>query len=383
MNTPLKHLLPFLLTPFVVHAADYTWTGAVDNNWDTAGNWSGDGGIPDDGSDLAIFDSSPGIVTLNNQYLTRVSFQTAGWTIQGTGGFDLENLVSNAPLSSSGAGINTLAVTLFPDRNIDVDVSSGNTLVHTGTMSMDASITKTGVGTLILNSSSTTAESSNILVSGGTALINYDQVNSSSNGARPGARDGGTIGGHGTIAVGGSSITSNLQFRVAQSGSGTLSPGGDGTTEGGSIIGTLDIDFANAGSSNVITMYEDSILAIDIDPVSNQSDLVNMFLSGGGSGAGWNIRSGATLDITTVGGSAFDPGDSFIISTFINSAGVADYGQFDSVLINGNDAFLNPEFYIDYNLNSIEVGLIPEPGTYGLISGLFILGLATFRRRQK
>ena len=59
-------------------AATFTWTGAVDNNWNTPGNWDV-GGFPDDATDDVIIDfgtpqvnvdDTTGDVTINGGNLT-------------------------------------------------------------------------------------------------------------------------------------------------------------------------------------------------------------------------------------------------------------------------------------------------------------------------
>ncbi len=383
----LKLLLPLVALPYVAQATDYTWTGAVDGDWDDPGNWSGGTGtdVPDDEGDLAIFNGAGTTegksVTLNSTYQINVDFQSAGWTVSGGGQFTLMNAGSGGlatPLKSSGAGTNTLDISILNDRGNDWEIGTGNTLVHTGNIDFDVGATKLGDGTLILNSSSSSPGAGNVSTEGGTTLVNYPQ-NEAGN-FRPTVEFGATLGGSGTIQIGPGS--QNLQLRVAREDSGGIvNPGGDGTVEGGSIIGTLSVDFTSTGSSNVVQFTDTATFQVDIDPTLNTTDLLAITRSGSATDGG-NLTidaSSTTLDISTIGSVAFDPGDIFTIATFVTAS---DYGEFESVLLNGSDAFLDPNFFVNYNATSIEVGLVPEPSFYAVLGGVAMLGLAYVRRRR-
>ena len=84
-----------LMTAFTVSAADKTWTGAVDNNWNNGANW--DGGLPGTG-DKAII-ATPGVsvnVTASTQILTlQISAGATGVSV---------NIVSGMTLTLSNSG---------------------------------------------------------------------------------------------------------------------------------------------------------------------------------------------------------------------------------------------------------------------------------------
>jgi hypothetical protein len=102
-------LSSLLLMPIpIAHAAahDCTWTGAVNTNWSTVGNWSGCGGIAPIVIDSVIFDNTSANITSNNNI----------------GGLTLVNV---SFIGSSTTHTTSITGNIFGiDKNLNIDVSN-------------------------------------------------------------------------------------------------------------------------------------------------------------------------------------------------------------------------------------------------------------------
>ena len=98
-----------LLMPIpIAHAAahDCTWTGTVDNNWTTVGNWNTCGGIAPTVIDSVIFDNTSANITSNNNI----------------GGLTLVNV---SFIGSSTTHTTSITGNIFGiDKNLNIDVSN-------------------------------------------------------------------------------------------------------------------------------------------------------------------------------------------------------------------------------------------------------------------
>ncbi len=390
IDSTLK-LLPALfllcLTPPSLTAANFTWTGNADSNYANQANW-GDGisGAPTTVTDWGIFNdpATPGTVTIpaSTTLTTNVEFDTAGWTldpintnnsvlqIRGSSG------APSTPIISNGAGVNTISARTNFFLGSSVQVGTGNTLVFSSINNRN-SITQTGAGTMIVNGTYSSG-TAGIGSDGGTVLVN---TSFNMSGQRPFAKNGGSLGGTGTLIMGGTS-TGNYQVRIAEDGIGTLSPGGNGTAEGGADIGTFTVDFSSVeNGSSIITMYDDAILAIDLaSPASH--DLLNITTGDGVTVGGYMLLTNAdTLDLS---GPITPVAGDYTFVTMENPGNITSsaYGTFDSIFYNGVDVTANPSFSLAYNLNDITLTIIPEPSFYALCGGLIILSVSALRRRR-
>ena len=137
-----------------------TWTGAVNNNWNTSGNWSL-GIVPTAAHDAVI----PTGFTVNlNVGATINSLQ-----VQGTSVFNWSNQLSIAGASSFGSNS-----TINWNSN---NLTGGGTLTNQGTLTLIGAGTKSIIGFTTLNNEGTL-----ILQSGGDLYINDGVVNNQTSG---------------------------------------------------------------------------------------------------------------------------------------------------------------------------------------------------------
>ncbi len=392
-NTPalfyrsaLKLVLPLALMPIAAHAADFTWTGAADNDWTNQANWNdGISGAPSTYEDWAIFPNSAPATTVvipsNTTIESNVQFDTGGWEIAGSNLNSILKLRSNSgapttPLISNGSGINTITTRTWVDLNSDFNVGSGNTLVFDSVFN-DNSLTQTGDGTMIVNGTYSSGTSGIGSEGGGLTLVN---TTFTTNRQRPFADAGGTLGGNGTIVM---NVTSagNFQVRIGNSSAATLAPGGNGTTEGGDAIGTLTVDFtSNLNGGGVVTIYDDSSLAIDLASPSSH-DVLAIVGSGTANDDAYISLTGSNQILELFGPDTPIAGD-YTIVTQANLGNLADYGQFESIFYNDVDVTLDDMYSLAYNLNDITLTIVPEPSVYALLGGMAMLGFVCLHRRK-
>lgn len=157
-------------------AESVAWTGATNNAFDTAGNWSGSNTPPQ--SNDSLFFGAAGAGTLNNN-LTNAAFNVAGLTFNAGAGafviggnaFTLTSDVTNN--STSLQTINT-PITLSGSRTFTTTAGGGNITLG-GLLGGSGGLTAAGGGTLTLTGSNT--------YGGGTSISNGSTLQLGSGGA--------------------------------------------------------------------------------------------------------------------------------------------------------------------------------------------------------
>lgn len=147
------HVLSFVFAFFLggiqaVNAANYSWNGAISNEWGNPSNWS-PAGVPGTLDNVTInsaavnqpvWEENPGIQNLT---LTNGTLDLAGFTISITGTCVFTGgTVTNGTLSLTGASV-TFTNTTF---NANVIYSGNRFLLNGGTFNGTVSLTKTGGG---------------------------------------------------------------------------------------------------------------------------------------------------------------------------------------------------------------------------------------------
>ncbi len=133
-------------------AATRTWSGAVSNLWNTAGNWDT---LPSAGDDL-VFPSSASNKSNNNDFAADTSFNSI--TIQGTGYTLAGNQITlGAGGITQTTGTNTISLAIVLGANVTVGVE-GTSLTLSGVISDGGggySVSKTGAKKLIMDAVNT------------------------------------------------------------------------------------------------------------------------------------------------------------------------------------------------------------------------------------
>ena len=221
-----------------------TWTGTVDANWSTIGNWSGGGAgeeVPNSSDDVLIFASAPVRLASTND-ITSLS-------------------VDEIQLSDSGYALSGAAVALATGLT-DTTATGTNTVALS--LGGAGAVTKSGAGTLALSGTSTYAGATTI----NAGVLRVDGTITSAV-----ALAGGTLSGSGTLN--GSGITDTA--------SSVVDPG----TVGGSGI----LTYSNATG---LTLPTSSILHIDLNGSTVGTGYDQLKLTN--ASALFN-PNGATLDI--------------------------------------------------------------------------------------
>ncbi|HUK22511.1 MAG TPA: autotransporter-associated beta strand repeat-containing protein [Gemmatimonadales bacterium] len=134
-----------------------TWTGAVNNQWTNAGNWSGLGGTPLVGGEDLIFPGGAANLSNTNGMAAGTGFNSI--TISGSGYTLAGNSVAlgaGGLTDASVAGTNTisLAMSFAATRTVTV-TDPGTTLTASGVLSGAGGLIKAGSGVLALNAANT------------------------------------------------------------------------------------------------------------------------------------------------------------------------------------------------------------------------------------
>lgn len=228
----------------------YTWTGAADANWSTAGNWLGGVAPADNEVGVSVvFDSNTTRFTSTNDRtglsIDTISFDNIGVLVNGNAA-TLTTAITATPTASN----NIVDLPLALSGTVAVTVGSttaGGVLYIHNVLSGSGGLTKAGVGGTYLQGNNTYA---------GTTTINAGTVALTSNTAL-GATSGATVvnsGGSLMLAadglhVGNEAITLD---GAGQSNSGVLNSSNVGTIDGPiTIAGTTTLNVIDPGSINL------------------------------------------------------------------------------------------------------------------------------------
>ena len=120
-----------LLMPVpIAHAiAGCTWTGVVDTNWSTAGNWSGCGGIAPTNSDTLIFDNSSIVAITSNNDIASLTLANVYFT--GSSTTNTTSITGNIFDIDNNLSINVSHVTIA--NNITFNNATSSTGIYVGT----------------------------------------------------------------------------------------------------------------------------------------------------------------------------------------------------------------------------------------------------------
>jgi autotransporter-associated beta strand protein len=162
-----RRLLPAILAVAMastVHAADVTWTGAVDSTWDTTtANWS-TGTWNNTSIDGAIFSgAAPGTINLPGPItVDSLSFTTPGYTLSGTGPLNF-----GLGTSTQTSGVVNVATGATVGITTDMNAPFAFQKIGAGTLTLSGKNVFTGAVPLVSNGKLT----SNVLVGGSFGTI--------------------------------------------------------------------------------------------------------------------------------------------------------------------------------------------------------------------
>lgn len=234
------------------------------------------------------------------------------------------------------------------------DDNTWNSAIQNGGANTQYAVTKENAGKWILagNNSYTGATT----VSAGTLLVNGNQ--SGAVGAVSVAANA-ILGGTGTLGGASAAIT------------GTVAPGLSGS------LGTLTF----AGSAMDFSTGGSLLAQLNSNPAVFTSDL--LAISGAGS-----LTLGGSSILDLVGPTTFTTSGTYTLATFASGSSV---NQFTTVRYNGT-AYANPTTTnavnsngtLVYNANSIQLVVVPEPGTLALAGlGVGLAGFTAWKRRRR
>ncbi|MCW1925704.1 autotransporter-associated beta strand repeat-containing protein [Luteolibacter arcticus] len=305
LSKPL--LLVALLGGSHAYSASLTWSGSVDNNWDTAtANWTGstwNNATPDS----AIFDATGvGAVNLTTGITANgITFNTAGYTIAGSSLALTGTVATNASATINSAI--SAGATVFT-------AAASQVLTLGGAISGAGSLNFNGAGTVTLTGTNTNTGFFYIGQSGGATTVSIN------NGAQLGNGSGGSnyiaVQKGGTLRYTGTTATSTTNTRDFYTNDGaanvditevngqlTILAGGGGTHTGGG--GASPGTFTKSGAGT---------LAISSSAVATRNFLQPIAIAGGvlelnnnGTGAFFTIQramtgsAGTTLRVSGVG----------------------------------------------------------------------------------
>jgi autotransporter-associated beta strand protein len=283
------------------------WTTDGGGSWNTTTNWST--GAAPSGSGVAVrFAGDPGTHTTLARNITLDGAQTVGTLIleapngeaytlsQGssTGGLTLDNVANGAPAQITVSGTQTIDSTVAVQltSNTQIGVANGTDKLTIGGVisntSSSATLTKTGLGTLVLSSANSYGPSSGTVgtnVNGGTIQLGAS--------GSLGAGDV-SLGSGSTIQSGASGLTLANNFIIGSGNSASFDTNGNNTIISGVISdvgGTGALIAANSGAASTL------------------------FITGAETyGGGTTINSGVTLNVGNNTGSGALPSTGAIVN---------------------------------------------------------------------
>jgi autotransporter-associated beta strand protein len=290
--------------PFVgpyVAAVVKTWTGALDGNWNTAGNWS-PSGVPAAGDDL-VFPTGAANLTMTNgisagRSFNSITFTGSGYSVTGN------SITLAGPINASVAsGTNTIGIAVAATAVRTITVDSGTTLVMDGVISgTNGGLIKAGAGTLTLGGANTCT---------GAVTVNAGTLNLNNSGALCSGDftlAGGTTVLQADLTFAGSWINNGGSFThggfaVTFAGTSKTIDGTSSTAFGPLVVTTGSVTMNNSNTATSLTFANNNVassfshggsasLTVAGDVTINQA-------SGGGVAHAWNVSGGSA----TVNGS--------------------------------------------------------------------------------
>jgi autotransporter-associated beta strand protein len=150
--------LLFVLNAAPALASTHTWTGAVNQSWSVAGNWTG--GAPTSGelggTVVSFPAGSTSTMDVRGLVVDQINFTGSGSTIGGSTPLGIDGAQFITDVNDANGG-NTIAVglTLTGATSVQTSVSTGQ-LTISGVIAGSSGLTKTGPGTLFLHETGNT-----------------------------------------------------------------------------------------------------------------------------------------------------------------------------------------------------------------------------------
>lgn len=337
-NTTAALVAAALATP--VSGANILWTGAVNDNWHDAANWSTNG-VPTVNDTVVLAGGSPrltgdayiGSLLLNSPQSTAIFDGPNGY-----GGHQL--FVAGGSIIHTAAAypqINILAQVRLANNTV-VDVQGDRELhlrsLTNGTLVGMPSLTKTGSGTLRLGSATSNLLNGNISVGGGTLELSGGSIGAGNV----------TVANNATLHV----SSSRLQANVAVSGAGYGGMGairGSGTIDGNvTLSGNTSIDditiagnITDGNASRRLTLLDDALVRLEGNNtydggtvVGKGATLIGRSATAFGSGAVEVLEDGGYVTLSHDGGT--------FANNFILDSGGRNYGN----------ASFSGDLYVEY-----------------------------------
>jgi autotransporter-associated beta strand protein len=313
---------------FAANGTD-TWTGtAGDNNWATAGNWTGVNAPPIAGDTPAFGAQGGGSLTLNNNLTAATSF--LGLTFNaGAPSFTLNgnSITTTGGIVDNSTNSETVNLPIILNGTHSVNATAGGTMTLDGVVSgSSAGITKTGGGTVVLNGSVVNTYTGTTTANAGTLVENFSNLGSTAN----------LISSSSALAFGGGTLQINGNGSSASSqkfASTALNAGGSTITAAGGVNPTVTL--------GAFTTAAGGVIQINGPAYSSASSTASGQTGSAGNGDSTGLQAAtATFTTTTAAGGSQTINTAF----WSGSSGNAAYycfgavGLYDFAAISGSSS---------------------------------------------